>query len=90
MPRIQRHLNGFEGMETTTKDGRLRLPLTHKILDNIVKTKWTSFRMQKKAQGTLFVEPSIYSMDHPATAQTVYSTASGHFMRPGEISVHSI
>ncbi len=89
MPRLQRHFNGFEWTEKATKDGRLRLPLTHKILDNIVKTKWTFYRMQKKAQGALFVEPSIYSMDHPATAQTVYSTASGHFMRPGEISVRN-
>jgi hypothetical protein len=56
-------------MEKATKDGRLQLPLTHKILDQIVKTKWTFYRMQKKAQGALFVEPSIYSKDHPATNQ---------------------
>jgi hypothetical protein len=60
MPRLQRHLNGFEWMEKATKDGRLRLPLTHKILDNIVKTKWTFYRMQKKALGAQFVEPSNY------------------------------
>jgi hypothetical protein len=76
-------------MASATKDGRLQLLLTHKILYNIVKTKWTFHRMQKKAQGALFVEPSIYSMDYPATAQTVYSVASGNFMRPGEISVRN-
>ena len=40
MPRLQRHLNGFEWMEKATKDGHLRLPLTHKILVNVVETKW--------------------------------------------------
>ncbi len=53
MPRLQRHLNGFEWMEKATKDGRLRLPLTHKILENIVKTKWSLYKMQKKALGHL-------------------------------------
>jgi hypothetical protein len=89
MPRLQRHLNGFEWMEKATKDGRLRLPLTHKILANIIETKWTLYQLKRNTEGARFVEPSIYSMDHPATAQAVYSTAFGHFMRPGEISVRN-
>ena len=89
MPRLQRHLNGFEWMEKATKDGRLRLPLTHKILVNVVETKWNLYMLKKRTEGAQFVEPSIYSMDHPATAQAVYSTASGHFMRPGEVSVRN-
>ena len=44
---------------------------------------------EEEYRGARFVEPSIYSMDHPATAQAVYSTAFGHFMRPGEISVRN-
>ena len=89
MPRLQRHLNGFKWMEKATKDGRLRLPLPHKILANIIETKWTLYQLKVRTEGARFVEPSIYSMDHPAMAQAVYSTVFGHFMRPGEISVRN-
>ena len=92
MPKLQRVLNGFKWMEMATKDGRLRLPLTHKILGNVIDTKWRLFREAKaaaQAAGEQFEYPSIYSMDHPATAAAVYSSASCHFCRPGEISVRN-
>ena len=48
MPKLQRVLNGFKWMEMATKDGRLRLPLTHKILGNVIDTKWRLFREVRK------------------------------------------
>jgi hypothetical protein len=68
MPRLQHHLNGFEWMEKAKKDGRLRLPLTHKILVNVVETKWNLYMLRRRTEGAQLVEPSIYSMDHPAMA----------------------
>jgi hypothetical protein len=50
---------------------------------------WNLYMLKKRTEGAQFVEPSIYSMDHTTTAQAVYSTASGHFMRPGEVSVRN-
>jgi len=85
MPLLKRLLKGMEWLEAAQQEGRLRLPITVDVLQDLLVAKWKKHQELKE----LGKEPSIYSMENFYLAAAVYCTGLCGLLRPSEFTVRT-